>query len=100
MATKKQIEANRRNTGEAIHIPLQDENPMEYHDLHSGLMETWQPENAQEEMLVDNIASAYLRMQRASRFEAALLSGPVPRRNQEHGNIPDSVPAADFGIMI
>src|SRR4051794_21968350 len=106
MATQKQIDANRRNasksTGpkteddkfksrlnspkhglEALHVPLQDENPMEYHDLRNGLMETWQPANSQEQMLVDSIASAYRRMQRASRFEAALLRGQLVDMKQE-----------------
>src|SRR3954470_5254654 len=92
MATAKQIEANRRNaqksTGPkteqgkmksrlnslehglgAIHVPLPHEDPMELHALHPGLIATYQPASTQEQMLVDNIASAYCRMQRASRFE-------------------------------
>src|SRR3954454_19007912 len=98
MATAKQIEANRRNSQKstgpktdegklksrvnslkhglgAIHVPLPHENPIEYHDIRNGLMDTWQPANAQEQMLVDNIASSFLRIQRASRFEAALMNG-------------------------
>src|SRR3954453_21067027 len=99
MATAKQIEANRRNaqksTGPqteegkrrscinalkhglgAIHVPLPHEDPNEYTNILTGLMETYQPANAQEQLLVENIASAYLRIQRASRFEAAILHSP------------------------
>src|SRR3954454_5293020 len=100
MATQKQIEANRRNaqksTGPkteegkmksrlnalqhglgAIHVPLPHEDLMDYHDLRQGLMDTYHPANTQDKMLADNIASGYLRIQRASRFEAALMNGHI-----------------------
>src|SRR3954470_20472648 len=108
MATPKQIEANRRNSQKstgpkteqgklksrlnsmkhglgAIHVPLPHENPTEYHEIRSGLMDTYQPANTQEQMLVDNIPSAYLRMQRASRFEAALMNGQILSLKDKHG---------------
>src|SRR3954466_5943205 len=107
MATAKQIEANRRNaeksTGPkteegksqsrlnalkhglgAIHVPLPHEDPNELPHILAGLMETYQPANAQEQMLVHNIASAYLRMQRASRFEAAIMNGQILNLKRKH----------------
>src|SRR3954447_23500169 len=123
MATQKQIEANRRNgqksTGPktpegkaksrlnslqhglgAIHVPLPHENLMEFHDLRQGLMDTWQPANIQEQMLVDNIASAYLRMQRASRFEAALMNGQILSLKEKHCRSLNPDPSDDLGIVI
>src|SRR3954454_2469645 len=123
MATQKQIEANRRNaqksTGPkteqgkmksrlnalqhglgAIHVPLPHENLMEYHDLRQGLIETYQPANTQEQMLVDNIASAYFRMQRASRFEAALMNGHILGVKKKHGKSLDPDPSDDIGIIL
>lgn len=123
MATQKQIEANRRNaqksTGPkteegksnsrlnslqhglgAIHVPLPHENPMELHDLRQGLIDTYQPANKQEMMLVDNIASAYLRMQRASRFEAALMNGQILNIKTKHGKSLDPDPTDDMGVIL
>src|SRR3954452_18051761 len=108
MATAKQIAANRRNaqksTGPkteegkaksllnalqhglgAIHVPLPHEDPNELPHILAGLMETYQPANAQEQMLVHNIASAYLRIQRSSRFEAALMNGHIVSVKNKHG---------------
>src|SRR3954447_19133417 len=123
MATQKQIEANRRNgqksTGPktpegkaksrlnsikhglgAIHVPLPHENLMEFHDLRQGLMDTYQPANTQEQMLVDNIASAYLRTQRASRFEAALMNGHILSVKNKHGKSLDPDPTDDIGVIL
>src|SRR3954451_4110275 len=84
----------------AIHVPLPHENLMEYHDLRQGLMDTYQPANTQEQMLVDNIASAYLRMQRASRFEAALMNGHILSVKNKHGKSLDPDPSDDIGIIL
>src|SRR3954467_13681538 len=107
MATARQIDANRRNaqksTGPkteegkqrtrfnslkhglgAIHVPLPHEDPNEYTHILTGLMDTYQPANAQEQMLVHNIASGYLRMQRASRFEASIMNGSVMNLKGKH----------------
>src|SRR4051794_29071829 len=123
MATAKQIEANRRNaqksTGPkteegksksrinalehglgAIHVPLPHEDPNELPHILGGLMETYQPANAQEQMLVHNIASAYLRMQRASRFEAALINGHIVSVKRKHGKSPDPGPDDDIGVIL
>src|SRR4051794_38841728 len=123
MATQKQIEANRRNaqkstgpkTAEgkmksrlnalehglgAIHVPLPHENLLEIHDLRQGLMDTYQPANTQEQMLVDNIASAYLRMQRSSRFEAALMNGHILNVKKKHGKSLDPDPSDDIGVIL
>src|SRR5207302_129915 len=64
---KSRLNALQHGLG-AIHVPLPHEDPNELPHILAGLMETYQPANAQEQMLVHNIASAYLRMQRASRF--------------------------------
>src|SRR3954452_523227 len=123
MATAKQIEANRRNaqksTGPkteegkaksrlnalhhglgAIHVPLPHEDPNELPHILAGLMETYQPANAQEQMLVHNIASGYLRMQRASRFEAALMNGHIVSLKGKHKKSLAPHPNDDLGIII
>src|SRR3954452_11240319 len=123
MATAKQIAANRRNaeksTGPkteegkqrtrlnslkhglgAIHVPLPHEDPNEYTHTLTGLMETWQPANAQEQMLVHNIASAYLRMQRTSRFEASILNGQVLNLKGKHRKSLAPDPNDDLGNII
>src|SRR4051794_7141184 len=76
------------------------EDPMELHDLRQGLMDTYQPANTQEQMLVDNIASAYLRMQRASRFEAALMNGHILSVKNKHGKSLDPDPSDDMGVIL
>src|SRR3954452_4097773 len=123
MATAKQIAANRRNaeksTGPkteegknrtrlnslkhglgAIHVPLPHEDPNEYTHALTGLMETWQPANAQEQMLVHNIASAYLRMQRTSRFEASILNGQVMNLKLKHNKSVAPRTDDDLGIIL
>src|SRR3954447_10341148 len=123
MATAKQIEANRRNaqksTGPktedgkqrtrlnalkhglgAIHVPLPHEDPNEYTYILTGLMETYQPANAQEQMLVHNIASAYLRMQRTSRFEASLMNGHIVNVKEKHGKSVAPHPNDDIGVVL
>src|SRR4051794_36777583 len=123
MATAKQIEANRRNaqksTGPkteegksrcrlnalkhglgAIHVGLPHEDPAEYADILAGLMDSWQPANTQEHLLVNNIASAYMRIQRASRYEASLLNGEVlnVKKKWDKSLAPD--PDDDLGAVI
>src|SRR3954463_15499108 len=123
MATKKQIEANRRNaqksTGPkteegkaksrlnalqhglgAIHVPLPHEDPNELPRILAGLVETYQPANAQEQMLVHNIASAYLRIQRASRFEAALMNGHIVTVKRMHGKNLSPDATDDIGCIL
>src|SRR5436305_2611360 len=123
MTTHKQIEPNRRNAQKrkgqktheskmksrlnsikhglgAIHVPLPHENLMEFHDLRQGLMDTYQPANTQEQMLVHNIASAYLRMQRASRFEAALMNGHIISVKNKHGKSLNPDPTDDIGVIL
>src|SRR3954452_4260499 len=123
MATAKQIAANRRNaqksTGPkteegksksrlnalqhglgAIHVPLPHEDPNELPHILAGLMETYQPANAQEQMLVHNIASGYLRMQRASRFEAAIMNGQILNLKLKHNKSVAPRTDDDLGIIL
>jgi hypothetical protein len=123
MASVKQIEANRRNaqnsTGPkteegkntsrlnslkhglgAIHVPLPHEDPMEYHTIRQGLMDTWAPANTQEQLLVDTIASAWFRMQRASRFEAALMNGHILTLKRRHRKSEAPHPDDDLAIAL
>src|SRR3954465_4247882 len=123
MASTKQVEANRRNaqrsTGPkteegknqsrlnsvkhalgAIHVPLPHEDSNEYTHVLTGLMETYQPANAQEQMLVHNIASGYFRMQRASRFEASIMNGQIMNLKGKHKKSLAPRPDDDLCLII
>src|SRR3954451_18752567 len=123
MATAKQIAANRRNaqksTGPkteegkaksrlnalqhglgAIHVPLPHEDPNELPHILAGLMETHYAANAQEQMLVHNIASAYLRIQRSSRFEAALMNGHILMVKGKYGKSLEPRSDDDMGAIL
>jgi hypothetical protein len=118
MATQKQLDANRRNakksTGPrteqgklrsrmnslqhglgAVHISLPHEDPTEYHVARASLIETWQPANTQELMLVDCIAAAWIRMGRASRFEASMVDAQIKTIRYRHGRDETPRPAED-----
>lgn len=100
MASQKQIEANRRNaqrsTGPksedgklrsrtnalkhgmaALHVPLSHEDATLHEAMLRSLIEKHQPAGLLEEQLVAAIAHAWIRMQRAARFEAATIDGQV-----------------------
>jgi hypothetical protein len=124
MATQKQIDANRRNakkstgprTSEgklrsrmnslkhglaAVHVSLPHEDPSEYHQARAALVESWQPANTQELMLVDAIAAAWIRMQRASRYEASLVDGQLRTIKHRHGKSEAPRPEDDdFGVIV
>jgi hypothetical protein len=116
MATQAQIDANRRNAqrstgprtsegkaasrwnslrhGLAAEQPvLPHEDPAQYHRVRGELIETWQPANAQELMLVDQVARGWLRMNRAARFETALLD--LQARGLKHTHAIDTLPTPD-----
>ena len=124
MATQKQLDANRRNakksTGPrttegklrsrmnslkhglgAVHVSLPHEDPSEYHQARAQLIESWQPANTQELMLVDTIAAAWIRMQRAARFEAFLVDGQLRTIKHRHGKSEAPRPVDDdFGVIV
>lgn len=104
MATQKQIEANRRNaqkstgptteegkqrsrinaTKHGLAAMLPHEDAAAYHLMRAELVQTWQPANAQEFQLVDAIASAWHRMQRASRFESGVIQAELNTIKRRH----------------
>lgn len=123
-ASIKQIEANRQNAKKSTgprtsegkaraslnsirhgmaagpHTVLPHENRAEYDAMRTGLIESWQPANAQELQLVEAIAGAWLRMERAMRFEAALFevqTSDLKRRRRKSRN-PD--PSDDHAIAV
>lgn len=123
-ATSKQIDANRRNAQKSTgpRTPegkarvslnalrhglaaapgtiLPHENRAEYEDMKSGLIESWQPANAQEFQLVAAIADGWLRMERSRRFEAALfsLNTRALKRRRRLSNSPS--PGDDIAIAV
>lgn len=123
MASAKQIEANRRNaqksTGPktqegklksrlnslkhglgALHVPLPHEDPEEYHTIRQGLINDYQPATTQEHMLVETIAHAWFRIQRASRFEAALMNGHILTLKKQCEKSTDPTPGDDLAIVL
>jgi hypothetical protein len=108
MATQRQIEANRRNAQKSTgprtpegkqnsrwnalrhgltsaHTVLPHEDPAEYHRIRAELIRTWQPANAQELMLVDQLVNGYWRMQRAMRLETAMFDQHVQALKSKYG---------------
>jgi hypothetical protein len=96
MATQRQIEANRRNallsTGPrtpegkarasmnalrhgltAETVVLQSESGDAYREIRDSLIDSYQPANAHEMMLVDQVAAGHWRTLRARRYEKAML---------------------------
>lgn len=124
MATQKQIEANRRNalrstgprtlegklrsransfthgmTG-AIHVPLPHENPADYHEMRAGLIESYAPANIQEQMLIDMICAAWVRLQRAARWETELLDAVMWGIKRRTGKVHVSGPTDHLGCVV
>ena len=60
--------------------PLRHESPEHHAEILSGLMESWQPANAMETMLVQAIADAWIRMERSSRWETTILDNVMETR--------------------
>jgi hypothetical protein len=108
MATVRQIEANRRNalkstgprTSEgkersrwnslkhglcAGHIVLPYEHEADYHEIRASLIECHRPGNAQELMLVDQIAQSYFRILRARAVETGMLDLQIEDTKRRHG---------------
>jgi Carboxypeptidase regulatory-like domain len=118
MATALQIAANRRNaqrstgprtaegkqasrlnavkhgmTAKVIVMP--HESALDYHEIRGALIESYQPANAHEFMLVDQIAAGYWRTIRARRFETAMFDNQVRTYKRKHGKNQKPDPAHD-----
>ena len=108
MATQKQIEANRRNaqkstgpkteqgkakskfnalkhgmTAEVAVLPHEDK--ISYEELRQATIESYQPANGVELMLVELIAGNYWRLLRARRVETATLDLHIRAYKRRHG---------------
>jgi hypothetical protein len=108
MATQKQIDANRANAKKStgpktpegkiiaslnaikhgcstgIYRPLRHEDPAVYEEVRSGLIQTWQPENKQQFLLIEEAASAYMRLRRAEAWETSLIEGSMEHSLRKH----------------
>ena len=97
MATKKQIQANRRNArrctgpktaeGKAIcgmnalrhgmfaaTVILPGEDKAEFDNIHGGFQDLYQPQNVAEQHMVDELAAIKWKMLRAALFEAQIVT--------------------------
>jgi hypothetical protein len=97
MATKRQIAANRRNARHATgpktpagkaaasmnalrhglrarKVVLPGENQEEFDEIHDGLQNLYQPQNAAEQYLVDQASIAQWKLVRAEAYEASSLA--------------------------
>jgi hypothetical protein len=108
MATRKQIEANRRNaqkstgpkteegkskskfnalthgmTAEVAVLPHEDK--LSYEDLRQATIESYQPANGAELMLVELVAVNYWRLLRARRVETATMDLHIRAYKRRHG---------------
>ena len=66
-------------TAKQIVVPGED--PENYNELHQGLHKSWTPTNAQEAILVEQIAQNAWRLMRVRRIEAALFTRMMPSLN-------------------
>jgi hypothetical protein len=77
---------------------LQYEDAAGFHTLLASLMESWNPANAQEQLLVEQITQAAWRMQRITRVETGLFDTML--RNLCHEVGVKQNPHGDEGIAI
>ncbi len=63
-------------TSKQVVIPGED--PEAYDSLHTGLVDSWNPANPQEELLVGQIAQSAWRLQRVRRMETATFAQFMP----------------------
>ena len=89
-------------TAKQIVVPGED--PEDYNELHQGLHESWTPANAQESLLVEQIAQNAWRLMRVRRLETALFSKMMPRLEPNRPSIPGTtqlrVPANHEDAML
>src|SRR3954447_10583290 len=62
----------------AKQLVVPGENPEDYNQLHDSLAQAWNPANAQEALLVEQIAQNAWRLQRVRRLEAATFERLMP----------------------
>jgi hypothetical protein len=116
MATQKQIEANRRNAQKSTGPKTQEgkskskfnalkhgmaatvavlphEDQVSYDELRQSLIESYQPANGAELMLVDLVAINYWRLLRARRVETATMDLHIRAYKRRHGV--SALPAMD-----
>lgn len=126
MATEKQIAANRRNAQKStgpktaegkqesksnawkhglasstmLFAPRRHEDRVEFEEMRSELMESWEPVGTKEAQLVEMIAGAYARMQRNEKIESAYMDGALATMQRRFG-VPDApTHEDDFGSGI
>lgn len=68
--------------------------------MKAGLIESWQPANAQETQLVEAIADGWLRVERALRFEAAMFTLNTRHLKRRRGIARHSAPGDDTAIAV
>jgi hypothetical protein len=124
MATPAQIAANRRNarrsTGPrteagrntsrlnaikhglaaSASVFLPHEDPLRYHEMRAALLETWQPVNAQELLLVDQICQAWWATERAARFQNGFFENQLRTMKARNGASERPHPGDDEGIAV
>jgi hypothetical protein len=121
MATQKQREANRRNAsrstgprteagkqrtrfnalrhGLAAQSPvLPHEDDAAFEEMRAALIASYEPANLQELQLIDHIAHAQLRMERARRFENGMLDLQLRHSKRMLRRPVDPSPGDDTGI--
>jgi hypothetical protein len=124
MATPAQIEANRRNaqrsTGPrtqagkdkaklnaikhglaaSTSVFLPHEDAARYHEMRAALFETWQPANAQELLLVDQICQAWWATERSARFQNGFFTNQLRTIKARHRASQDPDANDDEGIAV
>jgi hypothetical protein len=73
----------------AKQLVIPGENPEEYTQLHQDLTQSWNPANAQESLLVEQIAQNAWRLMRVRRLEAATFDRLMPsiEQQQQQGRV-------------
>ena len=67
-----------RGSALAKQLVVPGENPEDYNELHRGLEESWNPTNAQESLVVEQIAQNAWRLMGVRRLEAATFERWMP----------------------
>lgn len=121
MATAKQIAANRRNAQHSTgpktdagkqraamnavrhglysdQVVLYYEHVEHYHELLDSLLDDWKPQTARERLLIEQIAQAAWRMQRATRIESGTFN--LLLRDLTHKVGKEHPPHGDEGMAI
>ena len=78
----------------ASRVLLPHESEDAYLERLEGLRESWQPEGAQEEMLVEQIAAAYRRIERSRIWEREALSHLIDWQKSKNG-LPQEITGGD-----